>query len=162
MTKVEISTYADADKIGVQNLILNIQENEFQIDINLEQQPDLSDIPNFYQQNLGNFWVAKSKEKVVGTIALLDIGNREAALRKMFVAKDFRGKEHKVGQQLLDTLIFHARQKGIKAIYLGTTEKFVAAQRFYEKNGFVEISPQDLPPPFPIVSVDVKFYKLEL
>ena len=44
-------------------------------------------------------------------------------------------------------------------ILLGTTEKFLAAQRFYEKNGFTEIQKDALPPKFPVMTVDVKFYK---
>ena len=43
-------------------------------------------------------------------------------------------------------------------VLLGTTEKFVAAQRFYEKNGFAEIEREELPVTFPLMAVDVKFY----
>ena len=39
-------------------------------------QPDLLQIPQFYQSGAGNFWVALDGEEVVGTVALLDIGNR--------------------------------------------------------------------------------------
>ncbi|HEY6502858.1 MAG TPA: GNAT family N-acetyltransferase, partial [Chitinophagaceae bacterium] len=124
--------------------------------------PDLDEIPGFYQVNNGNFWIAKIEDKVIGTIALLDIGNNKGALRKMFVAKDYRGKESGIGQTLLNTLVAWARQKGITEIFLGTTEKFIAAQRFYEKNGFVEIPKQSLPKEFPVMDVDVKFYKFSV
>jgi GNAT superfamily N-acetyltransferase len=77
----------------------------------------------------------------------------------MFVAKDYRGKEFGVAQNLLTTLLEWARHKSITEIFLGTTEKFTRAQRFYERNGFVEIAKQDLPSEFPIMEVDVKFYK---
>jgi N-acetylglutamate synthase-like GNAT family acetyltransferase len=162
MQGLKIEIYTDKYKTAVQALILDIQRNEFQIDIDLERQADLSDISNFYQNNLGNFWIAKFEEKVVGTISLLDIGNKQTALRKIFVDKNFRGKEYKVGQQLLDTLITYAKGAKIEAVYLGTTEKFTAAQRFYEKNAFVEIDKNNLPSKFPIMSVDVKFYRLKL
>jgi N-acetylglutamate synthase-like GNAT family acetyltransferase len=49
--------------------------------------------------------------------------------------------------------------KNITEIYLGTTEKFIRAQRFYENNGFIEIQKQELPKNFPVMDVDVKFYK---
>jgi len=39
-------------------LILFIQQSEFNIDITADDQPDLNDIPGFYQQGKGNFWVA--------------------------------------------------------------------------------------------------------
>jgi N-acetylglutamate synthase-like GNAT family acetyltransferase len=159
---VHIEQYTDNHKQAVQNLILEIQRNEFQIDIDLDRQPDLCDITSYYQKGLGNFWVAMYEDKVVGTISLLDIDNKQSALRKMFVDKNFRGKEYKVGQQLLDHSIDYARQSTIKEIYLGTTEKFIAAQKFYEKNNFSEIDKNNLPGKFPIMNVDVKFYRLHL
>lgn len=162
MEELNIEIFSDKYKNAVQDLILDIQKNEFQIDIDLERQPDLYEISSFYQIGKGNFWVAKVGEKVVGTISLLDIGNRQTALRKMFVHKNYRGKEYKIGQKLLDTLIEYSRNIGISDIYLGTTEKFIAAQRFYDKNKFIEVEKNNLPRDFPIMTVDVKFYRLAL
>jgi GNAT superfamily N-acetyltransferase len=158
----EIRIYSDAYKQDVANLILEIQKTEFEIPITLAGQPDLTDISNFYQNDNGNFWVAIVDNIVVGTIALLDIGNRLGALRKMFVTAEYRGKDFGVGQKLLDNLFEWTRQKKYNEILLGTTEKFIAAQRFYEKNGFVEIEKEALPSEFPIMLVDVKFYKYTL
>ena len=45
------------------------------------------EIETFYQRNHGNFWVAIYDGKVVGTVALLYIGNHQVALRKMFVKR---------------------------------------------------------------------------
>lgn len=162
MDKPNIETYSNKYESEVQHLILEIQQAEFNIDIDLEQQPDLSNISKFYQTGLGNFWVAIINNKVIGTIALLDIGNKQTALRKMFVDKSFRGKEYKIGQQLLEKAIEHLKVVGAEGIFLGTTEKFIAAQKFYEKNNFIEIKKESLPKAFPIMKVDVKFYKLTL
>ena len=120
------------------------------------------DIPNFYQRNNGNFWIAKSEDLVIGTISLLDIGNDQSALRKMFVNKNYRGKELGVAKKLLQTLLGWATTKSVKEIFLGTTEKFKAAHRFYEKSGFEEINKNELPERFPIMSVDVKFYRFKI
>src|SRR5215470_19353281 len=158
----EIKIYSDIYKHEIGALILDIQRTEFGIPITLEEQPDLSDVNNFYQTKNGNFWVALVDSAVVGTIALLDIGNRQGALRKMFVHKAYRGRSFGVGQKLLDNLFEWAVQKNFREILLGTTEKFVAAQRFYEKNGFIEIEKKTLPTEFPIMRVDVKFYKYTL
>jgi GNAT superfamily N-acetyltransferase len=160
MTKIIIEPYSDSYKDEIAYLIVNIQRNEFGIPITLAMQPDLKEIPKFYQINSGNFWLAKISDKVIGTIALLDIGNNKGALRKMFVAKEFRGKEFGVGKALLDTLIEWAKSTKMTELLLGTTEKFIGAQRFYEKNGFVEIQKEQLPKEFPIMDVDVKFYRL--
>jgi N-acetylglutamate synthase-like GNAT family acetyltransferase len=160
MSEVEIEIYTGKYKSAVAHLITGIQNAEFGIPITLAQQPDLDDIRGFYQVGKGNFWIAKIGEKLIGTIALLDIGNGQSALRKMFVHKNFRGKQPGVGKSLLDQLIAWARVKEITEIYLGTTEKFVGAQRFYERNGFSEIPRESLPSEFPVMDVDVKFYSL--
>lgn len=155
----EINIYTDQYRQQVIDLILDIQRNEFSVPITIDEQPDLKDIPGFYQKANGNFWIAVSDNLVVGTIALLDIGNSQGALRKMFVNKTYRGKEYGVGQKLLNLLLAWAKHKDYTGIFLGTTEKFVAAQHFYEKNGFVEINKASLPAAFPVMAVDVKFYK---
>jgi len=162
MSKMDIDIYTDIHKKNVADLILHIQTNEFGIPISLEKQPDLNDIPGFYQTNNGNFWIAKIDNNVIGTISLLDIGNSQGALRKMFVDKNYRGKDFNVGKTLLNTLMDWAKHKGFTEIFLGTTEKFLAAQRFYEKNGFNEIAKQKLPATFPVMEVDVKFYRISV
>lgn len=162
MTTIDIIAFNPAQASQVQQLILGIQRDEFGIDIDLARQPDLSDIPGFYQVGRGNFWVAMAGEKVVGTVSLLDIGHGQGALRKMFVDKDYRGSAAGVAQLLLEALMAHARSQGIYEIILGTTAKFLAAHRFYEKNGFAEISKEALPATFPVMAVDVKFYHLYL
>ena len=144
------------------NLIVGIQQNEFGIPITAADQPDLSNIQGFYQQKCGNFWVALCSGRVVGTIALLDIGRQQAALRKMFVDALFRGNRTGTAKKLLKTLVSWSKQAGIKEIYLGTTPKFLAAQKFYEKNGFGEIAKTDLPGAFPVMKVDTKFYKIKM
>ena len=143
---------------GIHALILPIQQVEFAIPITLDAQPDLRDIAGFYRRGDGNFWVALQGHEVVGTVALLDIGNGEAALRKMFVAASHRGAEQGVARRLLDTLTAWCEAKGLRAIYLGTTEKFLAAHRFYEKHGFRAIAQADLPAAFPVMAVDTRFY----
>ena len=79
----------------------------------------------------------------------------------MFVAAAYRGGRHRVAARLLETLLNHARENSLKTIYLGTTEKFLAAHRFYEKNGFELIEPEALPASFPRMVVDKRFYRLD-
>jgi GNAT superfamily N-acetyltransferase len=142
----------------VVELILQIQQQEYQIPISKNDQPDLFMIESFYQTGNGNFWVAQYQDEVIGTISLLDIGNNEVALRKMFVHKEYRGQTFKTASLLLEKALRWAKEKSIKAIYLGTTPQFLAAHRFYEKNGFVEINRTELPQRFPVLEVDKKFY----
>src|SRR5882724_11411654 len=139
----------------VETLILQIQRDEFGIDITLNDQPDLLNIAEFYQSKQGNFWCAvNSYEEIVGTIALIDIENRLGVIRKMFVRKDFRGKEINVAKDLLNVLENWAKTRQFTRLYLGTVDKLKAAQKFYFKNGYALIDPALLPPAFPRMNVD--------
>ena len=155
---MQIRRFEPDDLDDVVNVILPIQRDEFGFDVTIDDQPDLKIIPEFYQRGLGEFWVAEVDGRIVGTIGLVDIGGGLAALRKMFVAAEWRGREHGVAAQLLGLLLATANQCGITAVYLGTTDRFLAAHRFYEKNGFVEVARADLPESFPVMFVDTKFY----
>lgn len=156
---IQIVPFAPHHAEGVAALIVGIQRDEFEIPITLEDQPDLQNIPVFYQQETGNFWVAVSENEVVGTVALLDLGNNQSALRKMFVHADYRGPGHGVSARLLDTLLDWSHARGVKEVYLGTTEKFLAAHRFYERNSFQQIPDNELPSTFPKMAVDTRFYR---
>jgi N-acetylglutamate synthase-like GNAT family acetyltransferase len=163
---ISITPASPAHADGIVSVILPIQQAEFGIPITLDGQPDLKDIAGFYQQGDGNFWVALDSDAndnvVVGTVGLLDIGNQQAALRKMFVAASHRGAAHGVARRLLDTLLAWCRARGVHEVYLGTTDKFLAAHRFYEKNGFHDVDRAKLPERFPVMVVDTKFYALHL
>ena len=159
---MNIEIYTEKYKADIAALILNIQNNEFNVPVTLADQPDLLDIEKFYLKKNGNFWVATENEKLIGTIGLIDIDNGQAALRKMFVHAAYRGKEKGTGQLLLDTLLDWCKQKNITEIYLGTVEQLHAAKRFYVKNGFVKIDKAALPEKFPLMLVDTEFFGLRI
>jgi len=144
------------------NLVFEIQSTEFNVPVTLEGQPDLQDIAAFFQRGRGNFWVALDGDRVVGTLGAKDIGDGRVALRKMFVAKEYRGKTAGTAVLLLDTLLGWARDHGVREIVLGTIDVLHAAHRFYEKNGFARIDERDLPPNFPRMPVDNRFYQRAL
>lgn len=162
MYKPEIQTYSNKYQSDVINLILDIQQNEFSIAITLEEQPDLKNISQLYQTDSGNFWVALSDSNAIGTIALQNLGNGIGILRKFFVNRDYRGKKFGTAVHLLKALIEWAVAHEYRENFLGTTSKYHAAHRFYEKNGFISISQNDLPDKFPLLEVDTVFYKYEL
>ncbi|MDP4086144.1 MAG: GNAT family N-acetyltransferase [Bacillota bacterium] len=157
--EIVVKEYYSEYQSQVIDLILHIQQNEYNIPISKGDQPDLLDIENFYQKNNGNFWVALHNDNVVGTVALLDIDNNQVALRKMFVDQNYRGKVFKPAALLLNTAIEWAKERNLQAIFLGTTLQFVAAHRFYEKSGFQLITLEDIPDKFPVMKVDKRFYK---
>lgn len=157
---IAIKPFAAHQAEALQGMILQIQREEFGIDITLEDQADLLDPDGFYGRGSGGIWVAMDGDTLVGSIALIDIGGDQVALRKMFVAEAYRGRAFGVAQRLLDHVVDHARQIGVKDIYLGTTAAFLAAHRFYEKNGFDLVDEGDLPGSFPRMAVDTRFYRM--
>jgi N-acetylglutamate synthase-like GNAT family acetyltransferase len=144
------------------DLILTIQQKEFNIPITIEDQPDLFQIESFYVEKGGNFWGAFINEELVGTIALVKFDEKAGAVRKMFVKKEFRGKEFNIAQKLLEILIAYSRENGIDQVMLGTVSVLKAAQRFYERNQFEKIDKNLLPASFPLMSADDVFYILNL
>jgi putative acetyltransferase len=158
MTTHNIESLSNADCEQIIELILPIQQIEHGIPVTLDDQPDLLDIEKFYFQTGGGFWGARNQNEIVGTIALIAIGNQAGTIRKMFVKKEFRGRELGIAQQLLEKLMGHCRSAGITDLYLGTVHILKAAIRFYERNGFRQIAKSDLPPSFPIMPVDDVFF----
>ena len=90
--KIRIVPYESTFQEEVVDLIVHIQQKEYNVSITKEEQPDLLEIETFYQKDHGNFWVAIYDGKVVGTVALLDIENHQVALRKISYKKSFAEK----------------------------------------------------------------------
>lgn len=156
---MRIEKYTERYREAVIHLILKVQRDEFGIPITIDEQPDLKEIETFYANEKGGFFIAVEGEKVIGTIGTWFLDGENAAIRKLFTDENYRGKEYQTGQKLLDRLEAFCSQNGKKVIYLGTTDKFKAAHRFYEKNGYDEISKKELPHDFDIMAVDSKFYR---
>ncbi|MCC3215960.1 GNAT family N-acetyltransferase [Chryseobacterium sp. X308] len=160
--KLEIQPIGNSYSEQAIDLILTIQQKEFNIPITIEDQPDLLQIESFYMEAGGNFWGAFADGELVGSIALVKFDERAGAIRKMFVKKEFRGKELNIAQKLLEVLISFCRENRIDDLYLGTITVLKAAQRFYERNEFVKIEKSNLPVKFPLMSADDVFYHLNL
>lgn len=159
-----IRPYKIGDEAGIAALVVPIQREEFGVKVTFEDQPDLLDVAGFFRQGVGEFWVALDDSRVVGTIGLKDMegladGSKAVALRKMFVAATHRGHELGIAQRLLETFHAHCVKLGVQRVILGTTQKYHAAHRFYERNGFTRIAEKDLPPNFPRMPVDDVFYE---
>jgi GNAT superfamily N-acetyltransferase len=144
------------------DLILSIQQKEFGLSITIDQQLDLLDLETNYHQGGGNFWGAFLGDELVGTIALINCGHHSGCIRKMFVKKEYRGKELGTAQQLLNILLQFSSEIEITHIYLGTVHQLKAAHRFYERNGFTPIVVANLPTYFPLMLTDNMFYQLHL
>ena len=117
-------------------------------------------IVDVYLMPNNKFWVAIDNDKVVGTIGIVKLTNKNIVLKSMFVDKMYRGQG--ISNLLLDTLINWAIQNKCKQVYLGTMTQFTAGQRFYEKNKFVKCNKTELPTDFTINTLDTIFYTKHL
>jgi N-acetylglutamate synthase-like GNAT family acetyltransferase len=143
-------------------LIERIQVGEFSIAIEESQRKELQSIPQFFQKNKSNYWVAIFNGKVIGTIAVIDIGHNAFELRDVFLDQEYRGQKTGFAKKLLDAVLSWSKKQNVKTIYLGTTFSFKAAHRFYEKHGFCEIARKDMPSYCQPMDCDEKFYRLDL
>lgn len=142
------------------DLVLGIQNGEFNLGVTLAMQVDLHDTEKFYES--GGFWVVIKNEKVVGTIGLQKLDENIGILRKMFVDKDYRGRELGIAQKLFEVLLIQAKNLKIKQLFLDTPLIAYAAHRFYERNGFVETTRDKLPTSYKFVEMPLKFYVLSI
>lgn len=104
-------------------LIEKIQVGEFNIPIEEGQRKELESISKSFQKDKGNYWIAFFNEKVIGTIAVIDIGHHAFELRDVFLDKDYRGTGF--AKKLLDNVLEWSKEYDINTIYLGTTLAFV-------------------------------------
>lgn len=157
---MKIETYSGKYDDEIISLILSIQNEEAKIGLSLEEQPDLLDIHRSYQQPGGEFWIALSDGRVVGTIGLMLKEKHCAVMKKFFVKKEFRSQ--KVGLALYKELLKYAVSKEVHSILLDTPSVAHASHRFYEKAGFRRISTAELPVPYSYPDRESILYLLNL
>jgi len=83
-------------------------------------------------------WIAEDDGKVVGSVALRDLGDGAVELKRMYLRPDQRGRG--LGKQLLALALDWAREHGMSAIRLDTSERMETAQRLYEAHGFRRVT----------------------
>lgn len=90
---MKIETYNGRFDNEIIALILSIQNDETKIGLSLQEQPDLLDIQRYYQWPGGEFGVALSDDRVIGTIVLMLKEKNCDVLKKFFVEKAFRSQK---------------------------------------------------------------------
>lgn len=88
-----------------------------------------------------DFFVLRVAGKPIGMGALKRLDAVQGELKSMHILTEHRGGGH--SRRLLDHLIDHARQLGIKRLFLetGVQPSFVAARKLYHRTGFDETGP---------------------
>lgn len=161
MSEFVLAEAKPGHSLPVRSLVMNILNEEHGMSVRMSELPDLVDVYESYcRSGLGNFWVALRDSRVCGCIGLIKLGRGDFELQRMYVEASARG--HGLGQKLLDVLMAWAIPNGVNSIYLETNHRWHAAQHIYEKNGFLPVAKEELPPEFRVVRVANGFYRLPL
>ena len=158
-----IAMFQDSFTDEVVGLILHIQNDESKVGISIEDQPELLDINRYFIANGGGFWIALDPQgHVVGTIALQIETATVAVLKKFFVAAAWRGAGMGCASRLYETLLAHAKRKGIETILLDTPSVSTRSHAFYRRQGFRQIAADELPVKYPYPDRDSLLFRLDL
>ena len=91
--------------------------------------------------NGGAIQLAKYGDEIVGTIALVSMGNDIYELAKMSVNPKLRGK--KIGHKLMDACLKKAKEFEAKMVIILSNRKLENAIHLYKKYGFIDVGNED-------------------
>ncbi len=102
---------------------------------------DLDDLQRVYFDNKGTMLAILDENKLVGMGGIKRLNDTICELRRMFFAKEYRGKG--LGQQMVKVLVDKAKEFGYKKIRLDVYNPATQtrAVNLYTKMGFYEIPP---------------------
>lgn len=99
----------------------------------------------------GSIFFAEYKGEIAGCFSFIPYAEATYELGKMAVDPKFQGL--RIGQELIQFAIAHARENDWEKIVLYSNTKLGSALHIYRKYGFVEV---DLEPDLPYVRSDIK------
>jgi N-acetylglutamate synthase-like GNAT family acetyltransferase len=115
--------------------VLNSVYDEFQYIMNLEEfDRDIADIPSFYQDSGGEFWVLDLDGVIAGTVGARPEDHETCELRRLYLLNSCRGKGY--GRALLKTMLVWSRENGFRRIFLWSDVLFERAHVVYTASGF--------------------------
>ena len=114
--------------------------NSLDIDLSFQDfANELNTIEKQYNQPKGALLLAYKNETAIGCVAIREIGNETAELKRMYVQEDFR--MYKIGMRLLQQIIEIASELNYKKIRLDTLPTMTKAQDLYRSFDFYSIEP---------------------
>ena len=100
--------------------------------------PNLGYFYQVYQNEKSKYWVVEKDNKIIAGCGIGPLENTQniCELQKMYALKEARGIG--IAQELLKISLDFAK-KYYEKCYLETFNNMVAANKFYQKNGFVQL-----------------------
>ena len=102
---------------------------------------ELANLPGHYAPPRGRLLIAKDGPRVIGCVALHDLGDGICEMKRMFVTSAYLGQGN--GQALGAHIIKEARHIGYRLMRLDTGPLQNEAQMLYEQLGFRKTEPYD-------------------
>jgi putative acetyltransferase len=142
--EISLRSATNQDCERIQNLVFNVLA-EYGLEPDKDgTDKDISDIETHYLNRGGIFELLEDESgNLLGTVGLFPMDAETVELRKMYFAKELRGKGF--GKKMLERMIEKARELGFKKIYLETAKILQEAVHLYEKYGFKETSEKHTP-----------------
>jgi putative acetyltransferase len=103
----------------------------------LEKEGELQDVDNYQQVYIadrGLFLIVLDDDKLIGTGAIKNLGEKIAELKRIWLLEEYHGQ--KIGFNVVTRLLNFAYSQGYEKVRLQTGEKQDRALRFYEQLGF--------------------------
>jgi putative acetyltransferase len=133
MSEYTIIEYSEEYQEVVKEFVIAAHE-EFGFPYNQDLDADLENPSIFYKDRGGVLYLLLDGTRLIGTVAVKNLGDGAAELKRMYLNKMYRGQG--LGQRLLDHALVFCRERSFKRVVLDTNIQQVDAQKFYGRNGF--------------------------
>lgn len=98
---------------------------------------DIRAIDREYVARNGGFWLAVEDDLLIGSVALRELSNGIAELKRLQVHHAYQGRG--IGLALMRHVLGEARRRGFRAVRLDTTSQSTTALAMFRRFGFAEI-----------------------
>lgn len=129
-SRLRVVPYEPAHQAGFARLVVDVL-GEFGFGFDPVLDADLLDPESCFDAA----WVALDVGNVIGSVAIRQVADSDAELKRMYLLSPYRGIGH--GRRLLEIALAWATNNGVRRVVLDTAEAMTAAQRLYEAAGFV-------------------------